>query len=364
MELKELIINIKPREKSGSRSANRFAYQQDWVICKILELHKTNVNYLILLDYHDDVVVLNNEKEPDLMSFYQLKTKQPGTWSTTDLTRQSSGKYGKLPSILGKLYDCRLKFPNHTLSIHFVSNALFNVELNSLEEKGIDKRKICFNQLSSSEVEKVIKKIKQEFNLADNPDLIDMTFLEVSDLNVNDRETYVRGKLGVFLEELNPNGKFRVGLIYKSIFDEVKRKNNYEYDLDQFEDLIKHKSIGRSMFEHILSNVDIENKYEELWNMTERQLLAEGIPIRVRLNLRSSWDKYEIQKMDLSNQYLLFVKNKIKRTLEPYIEDTTILKLYQGILEPTYKKFLVTEPNCIYDEFFIKAIILMEYYGI
>lgn len=51
MSLKKLVHDNKPREKSGPRSSNRFDFQKEWAICKLLELHQTDDDYLLVLDY-------------------------------------------------------------------------------------------------------------------------------------------------------------------------------------------------------------------------------------------------------------------------------------------------------------------------
>lgn len=361
MELKELIVHQRPRENSGSRSSNRFNFQQDWVICKILELYELQDDFLILLDYHDDVVVLNKEEDPDELSFYQIKSKASGNWTMNSLINRPRGKNKSLPSILGKLYSCKLNFPKHTLSLNFVSNALFNIKLES-KEQSTSKKEICFNQINRKDLDNVVDKLMEENSIEEQPNFIDITFLQVTDLNVNDRESYVRGKLSSFLEEINPQGKFRIGLIYRTIFDEVKRKTNYEYNIESFDDLLRHKSIGRSKFSNMLNNFDIDNKNGEMWAYSEKLLTKEGLSINETLDLKVAWNKYEVDKTDLSNKYLLLIREKIKNIVKLYRTNKKITQLNTQLLSPAYREFANKEPNCIYDEFYIKSIILMEFY--
>lgn len=368
MELRELITQKKPRENSGARSSNRFDFQQDWVICKLLELHRSSKDFLILLDYHEDVVVIDSEDNPEKMTFYQIKSKDDGNWTTSSLLKRKKGKNGKLPSILGKLYSCKLTFPKHTLSLNFVSNARYNISLTPIEgeakRNGTNKKEICFNEIHDDEVEKIVKQIIEEHSLTDNPDFIDITFLQVTDLNINDRETYVKGKLSDFLEELNPEGKNKPGLVYKVLFDEVKRKTNYEYEVDSFDTLIQHKSIGKTNFSRMINTFTQTNSCEKFWDFTERQLSNEQISINVFLDLKNAWNKYEIERMDYSKGYLMAIKKMVGEIVKPYRKEKEVFKLYAQLVEPVYKEFLLANPNCYYDEFFVKAIILMEYYGI
>ena len=85
MSLKDLLVTTKPRETSGPRSANRFDFQKSWALCRLLELHKSGKDYLIVFDYHDDVLVLDSCGDPNRIDFYQIKTKQSGHWTRRDL---------------------------------------------------------------------------------------------------------------------------------------------------------------------------------------------------------------------------------------------------------------------------------------
>lgn len=363
MELRNRIIEQKPRENSGTSSSNRFDYQQDWAICKLLELHQSGNDYLLVLDYHDDVVVLNSSENPSEMSFYQLKTKGSGNWTLKAMLKRGKGASGELPSMLGKLYGCKLSFPEHTLSLNFVSNASFSVELKDVKQKSIDKRTICFSDLSSKEFLNVVSEIKTEHGLTDEPDLIDITFLHVSDLIINDRETYVKGKLSDFMESLNPDGKFKISLVYTTIFDEIKRKNNYEHEITDFDDLVKHKAVSRSYFQTILKNFNIDNTCDEMWQLSQDNLSKE-LPPFVVAKLRAAWRKHEIERMDGTNQVLRNMRDTINALVVPYRLDLTIFNLHSQVLEPVYREYVKKHSLAIYNEHYIKAVILMEYYGV
>lgn len=363
MELRNKIIEQKPREKSGTSSSNRFDYQQDWAICKLLELHQSGNDYLLVLDYHDDVVVLNSAENPTEMSFYQLKTKGAGNWTLKAMLKRGRGTSGELPSMLGKLYGCKLSFPQHTLSLNFVSNASFSVELKDAKQKSVDMRTICFSDLSSNEILNIISELKTEHALADDPDLIDITFLHVSDLVLNDRETYVKGKLSDFMESLNPDGKFKISLVYTTIFDEIKRKNNYEHELNDFDDLVKYKSVSRGYFQTILKNFNVDNSCDELWQLSLPSLSNELPPLAV-LRLREAWRKHEIERMDGTNQVLRSIRDSINALVIPYRLNMSIHNLHSELLEPVYREYVSKNSLGLYSEHYIKAVILMEYYGL
>ena len=89
-DLRDAIIRLKPREHAGSRSADRFDYQKDWAICKLLQLHESSADYLIAFDVFDDVVVLNSEATPDRISFFQIKRPGYAAHAASQLTAKKT----------------------------------------------------------------------------------------------------------------------------------------------------------------------------------------------------------------------------------------------------------------------------------
>lgn len=364
MDLKQRIAEQRPRENSGSRSSNRFDYQKDWAIVKLLELHKTGQDYLLVMDYYDDIIVLDSEVDPKKMEFFQIKTS--GTnWTLPKLLKRNKGERGPLPSIIGKMYGCKLQFPEHTLSINFVSNTYLKVDLKDKKSSSLTKKEMPFADICDKKLSQIIHQIKEEHSLTEDPEFIELTFYKVSDININDREPYVRGKLSDFLEELNPQGTFKPSLAYKSLFDEVKRKNNYEGYIGDFDELSKQKGISRREFSSIINNfIDKDNKVDRMWSLAENRFNAEGVALMEVVELKEAWDTYKIEKMDLTNHYLQDVRKTVGKLMMPYREDKSLTLLYKEIVQPACLAFILSSTDDLYNEHYIKAIILMEYFRI
>ena len=60
----EAFVSSTPRERSGSRTQKRYDYQLCWALSMLIDLHQTQDAYLLVLDYHDDVVVFDAEVQP------------------------------------------------------------------------------------------------------------------------------------------------------------------------------------------------------------------------------------------------------------------------------------------------------------
>ncbi len=297
MDLRDLLIRCEPREKAGPRSADRFDYQKDWAICRLLILHESGDAYLIAFDIFDDVVVLNSAAEPDSVSFFQVKTRENPPMRLSDMLRRKNGKNGPLPSMLGKLYFNKISFPDHTRALTLVSNVPFDVELCDGAAKSTSKHSLCCNELNQTSRALAARQLKEEHALAEEPAFADFTYLEVSDLPLRGHDTHTRGKLAEFLERLNPSGTFKISLVYRTIADEVKRKNNYHAEVNTFEAFVREKAIGRAAFTEILRRVGAYEDFDAMWARVEGRLNSEGAPVFMIRKLRDEFRRFVIDRL-------------------------------------------------------------------
>lgn len=74
------LASIHPKENAGASSSIRFEYQINWGLHRLLQLEKAHEDYVMILDYHDDIVICNSEKQEDYIDFYQIKTITYSRW--------------------------------------------------------------------------------------------------------------------------------------------------------------------------------------------------------------------------------------------------------------------------------------------
>src|SRR5690606_14716457 len=102
--LSDALMKLSQRETGGIVGSDRYDYQKDWGLCKILELHATGLNYVVLFEFHEDIAVLNDPAQPTRVAFYQVKTDSKKKWTVQRLIARKKGRGGNaLPSILGNL---------------------------------------------------------------------------------------------------------------------------------------------------------------------------------------------------------------------------------------------------------------------
>ena len=174
MNLKDLIVDRMPRDTSGPLASDRFLYQHNWALCRLLEIHQTETDYVITFDHHEDVTILNSEDTPDSIQGFQIKTKSAGNWTITALTKQEAGKRGSLPSILRKLCELPNQFPQHVILLQVVSNAHLSVPLAD-GTKSTTKKNIRFEELDTKSRQSIISSLAKEFSPQQAP-TIDKVF--------------------------------------------------------------------------------------------------------------------------------------------------------------------------------------------
>lgn len=343
------------RETSGSRSANRFDYQKNWALCELLSLHSTKNDYLIVFDYHEDVVVFDSQMAPSSVTFYQVKTKDRGNWTIGSLTKSQNNESSQ--SIISKLYSNYSKFLNYVDILVFASNQGLSAQLKN-GDKSFDCKNIKFAQLSPLDKEKV--RIAAEGIDQDHCDIFGLSKITVlkTDLHLENHVAITKGKLVEFFERLHPESPVHISLVYKTIFDEIRRKTNYEEGCTNVEELLSRKSISHAEFERIIKIVLQNRTSNDLWLEAQQQLTTSYGPLEIR-KIKSDWQQYAVDRMDVGNEFLMRIRESIC---------SSILELELSGLNDTLK-FLIEKIldrlklDCeidYYHESYIKAAILYE----
>lgn len=90
MSLREQ-IELNKNDISGSRTKNRLTVQISYAMQLIMEYY--SMDYAILMDYIEDVVIIENPEEPTGIHLYQIKTKSTDKqYSLTTVIRMNGFK--------------------------------------------------------------------------------------------------------------------------------------------------------------------------------------------------------------------------------------------------------------------------------
>lgn len=355
------ILKTRPRESSGATSSNRFSFQHSWAMCKLLDLHLHCKPYMILFEFHDDIVVLDDEDSPVSAEFIQVKTDTTGRkWTCSKLLSRKKGKGRMLPSPLGKLRCHEISFSKFISRMSFVSNASFNVPLSD-ETKSTDRNEVCLSEMTDEARREVKDKLRQELCVDTTGE--SKTFLCVTDLSVEDHEVHSLGKLTSFLEQSRLN--VTASVLHKSLGGEIRRRSGNERFPSSVEELKRGSAITRRDFSGMLDSAEQASvgKKDALVQTTRERLNSESVPHRRVSRVCRSLAKYLVMRTDQADAVLTGLNEKIRKIrselgegrLPDMLWDET-QQIQQLIFThfPIYKK--------LYEEEFVTAAILVCIY--
>lgn len=310
-DLKTNIIITKPRERSGSISSNRFDFQKDWAICKLLELHSKPDDYLLTLEHHDDIIIFDSSSEPNKISFFQVKTNNKSKWTIKQLIKQEKGKASLLNSPLGKLYEHLLNFEEDVESLNFITNNKIKGVLAD-NTKCEDTAGFCVAELCSSDLDTILNALKKEHSLNDLKNFKDITFFKLGELDIDKHSDLTKALIVNFLDKNFPDLTYQIAPLYKSIFDEIKMKSDYEKEVTNFDELKSRKSISREGFSKYLEELKDVNSIPSQTTSIESRLNSEGVDFNIITNFRRQSRIYEIKKMSYNDKAFKVIEQKIR----------------------------------------------------
>jgi hypothetical protein len=247
----ERLISEPQREKSGETGYERFDYQALWGLALIFEHHGSTEDYAIAFEFHDDIVLLNSAFSPTRARFYQVKTKDKGHWTLSDLYRRNARKNdpsgGKLPSHMGKLFSSYVTFPDETDQLNFVSNvpcAFLDAASGACH----------FTECDPATLAKFMTKLVAEYPGATQAAVGLIRYVR-ADLSLHDSSAHIKGKLSDFVLDQIGSVEYNPDTLYKTIVEECRTRSKYTGSVSNFSDLIKYKSITRSQVEGWLDQV-------------------------------------------------------------------------------------------------------------
>lgn len=318
--------SLPPRETSGSSSSNRFDYQKNWSICHFLELHQDGKDYLVVFDHHEDIVVFNHGIYPDSARFYQVKSKNSGNWTIASLAKCKGDDHET--SILRKLYKNYERFPEFTMKLAFISNQRLSVK-----EKKSGKRftvsRFSFDDMHNDDKSACSNALEEKNKKLSNLSGLKIFEFDRTLLTIDDHVNQTKGKLSDFFEHHFPTETVNVGLAYRAIFDEVRRKTNFEYTENFTKNVLEEKSLSREKFQSMLAVMVGQRSNSERWTDASQILLNEGCNGLSLRSIRNSWNQQIIYEMDSSNEQFSAVFEIVQSKVDSagFESGTTVLSL-------------------------------------
>lgn len=357
MSLEDKFKNISPRENAGSMASNRFDFQKNWAICKLIELTQKEEDFVLAFEFYEDIIVLDSSNTPKYIDFYQIKTRNSGKYTLNSLLKKTAGS-----SILGKLFFNAVNFQEETKSLNLVCNSNYSFTDKTLSEKelvrGLD--------LEQKDIDNIVEKIEIELNIDWLKDILKLVSFQKTDLTINEHGAITKDLLYSFIEKkFSSEVKYNPTALYRSIFDEVNRKNNVEKKPSNLDEVLKYKAISKNEFERILAVTITEpNKIDKLKENVFFQLNSIGVSISEQYKFKEAWKDVEVELLKINNTYFTRTRALIKSILKEKSEllDNE-LRVVLDLVYLEINKERNDKHEFMYSEHFFKIIILLEIYG-
>lgn len=341
MSLAKRLIEHPQREVGGSLAQERFDYQALWGLALIFSNHEKSEDYAIAFEFHDDVVLLDSAKAPASVRFYQVKTKNKGHWTLTDLFRRPAikkdQKEGDRPlSFMGKLFSNYEAFPDGTAAMSFVSNV-------PLEFAGAN-QDIAFKDCGGNTFATFLKRLQTEHGSATKDQAGLMHFVK-ADLSLHDASTHTKGKLNNFVVKAHGEVAYNLDGLYRAVIEDCRTRSKYTGEIKSFEDLIQYKAICRADVDNWLAAVGAQAKVPE-WSEIAADLTYDAMK---KVRLRAEWMKYRAKVLDAGDEGIRSVRRDIRSTLVSVAKDelplADLVETVLAQIKPTAVKHLSPCPD-------------------
>lgn len=278
---KKKLTDIAPREHAGRDTIKRYDYQFRKAAEACLRLLDDSSIERVYCDYHDDYILKVVNEDDALYMFHQVKTKAKDgdRWGRADLfgIKKKGAKDFKLGqgknSIAGKLFYHHINFGASCKSVHIVTNAHFEDEIQELLD--ITKEANTHDELivDSKLAGLILDFFQKEFDQVD-PKMI-FEFLRKLELNPNagklndtdsDQEAIYLGRIYKYTEVSLDQAQAKQ--IASSLIDLVRKKSMKEIPHDisekdleeiasiEFGDVLNILSISKAAYDELKAGGD------------------------------------------------------------------------------------------------------------
>lgn len=323
--LESYLVNTPQREIAGTIAADRFDYQKDWALAKLLSLHASSQDYVLLCEFHEDVTVIDKASGPASATFYQIKTDDNKHWTVNRLTKRRKGKTGALPSILGKLCDKVAELKGSGAHFHFVTNSSFSIK------SGIVHKPEAYTActlLSELEWKNLIKSLEEELGIPIAAELNTCLVLEISELPLLNHATTALGMVADFLEKYAPGHAITPGAFYRSLFDELKRRTNAEKPKGSLPEICESKGLDRPRLDRMLKDAIKIAPSNGAWSQVRDELRNDGVALPTRLTLNEAYKTYYIRSLSAADAALRRDRRILSEQCRLLLDAGSALKLY------------------------------------
>ncbi|WP_224963856.1 dsDNA nuclease domain-containing protein [Acinetobacter guillouiae] len=332
-------LDVEQRETIGIDTQLRFNYQTDWAIVYLLEKVINNEEFVIFMEYHEDVICSNSihlHKNIEF-EFYQLKTTQSNFTLANickyELDSNSNSVLGKMIlSIENKIFKKNVK----KLCLLSTSDINFSKKIKNLGDYKYLK------DLNNNEINEIFNLLALEI------DEIDLGYKDIicfqkANLPFQNSESTAKGKISEFIDKKYGTIKSNISSIYRALWDDLRIKHDYLLPFEKWDECVEKRGLKSEEVASILAknieielNINLKNFIENYIKNIENDVMFSPIKI-------NNINKYHIHL--LTNRSPSFIKEinelRAKIKLPSDIYDTEQYSILIDHINDEIKKFSI-----------------------
>lgn len=259
LSMESNILGHAQRETSGATTFGKYNFQYHWALCRIIEKHKSNADYALLIEYHEDVVIADSLFGSSAkFEFFQVKNTG-NSFTVDSLTKRVKGAEGLKNSILGKLLSSCIgtEYETRITEIGLVSSSGFSFDQKNNKLK-LDI--ITSGDLSVDCLSGLTGKLKSELGIDIFPE--NLKFI-IPKIKLENQEEFVIARFAELVNEIFPNSHCNAVNIYRAIIDEIHRKGQNTYDFTMWEKMVEDKSLTSHTVKDVIAVNTTSPKFED-----------------------------------------------------------------------------------------------------
>lgn len=346
MSLKEQ-IELSKNDISGSRTKNRLTVQVSYAMQLIMEFY--SMDYVILMDYIEDVVIIENPDEPTGIHLYQVKTKSTDKQYTLNTVIKDEW--------FQKLYKNAQKYEGNVKEASLVCNTDIVVKQ---ENVFANTKSNLADMKEDLNVKKIVKAIAKDLNISElEVDLSQFYFVK-SNLSTKGHKDEVEHQFENFLLKEDSNLQVATArAIFRTIYDELDAKFNWELDenCSDIGEIFKMKGV-------ISTDINAAISTGLAIQLPDANKLFDTFGITSVKEIREYTQRYSMIKMDMFSKKEVLINTKkeiislVKEAVDSGIEE------FPDILIDVYDKCQNRDciPVAYAEECYLKLLIMLLIY--
>lgn len=244
------------REKSGSKTFNKYKYQYHWALLHALEKFSLNYDHAVFVELHEDVISVDSiSQNPLKFDYFQVKCLTDTKLTINKIAIEEKNGNTIFSKILSNYKNSSLR-PN-IKSLNLVSQNGFGLNINN--------KKIELNKIKISDLIETERKILENcINSLGIKDPLEDIFFIVPNLQEKNQDSQVIGEISTTINTLYPNKIFNPCSIYSILINNLYNKGTETIDYESWDEAIKNKSLSSNEIKKVISTFIEDPIYKDL----------------------------------------------------------------------------------------------------